>query len=94
MTTNAAVQVERLEPATDSERYMAALWIELIGLERVTLADTFLAAGGNSLTLNIILNRIQKERGVNLEPQQFFDDERSTLFELARALETASLRQP
>jgi len=84
-------RADRRAPATDSEKYLAALWKELIGIDDVSVTDHFLLVGGNSLTLNIILNRIEKEQGVALPPQQFFDDERSSLFELARELD--ALRQ-
>jgi hypothetical protein len=75
------------EPITRSEKYLASLWREIIGLERVTLPDKFLDVGGNSLTLNIILNRIEKETGASVQPQLFFDPDRSSLFDLARELD-------
>lgn len=87
MTLTSGVEAHRQQPATESEKYMAALWSELVGVETVLLPHTFLEVGGNSLTLNIILNRIEKETGVSLEPQLFFDDDRSSLFELARELD-------
>jgi hypothetical protein len=82
-----ASQAEHPEPRSDSERYLASLWAEIIGLEQVTLPAKFLEVGGNSLTLNIILNRIEAEKGVSLNAQLFFDDEKSSLFELAKQLD-------
>jgi hypothetical protein len=66
---------------------MAALWKEIIGLEQVKLPHRFLEVGGNSLTLNIILTRIEAVSGAVLDPQAFFDDVRSSLYELAGELE-------
>jgi len=82
-----AVQTEGQEPQSASEKYMAALWSEIIGLEQVTLSNKFLDIGGNSLTLNIILNRIEAEKGVSLEAQSFFDPDNSSLFDLAKELD-------
>lgn len=77
------------EPQSPSEKYLASLWAEIIGLdgEQLRLPHKFLEVGGNSLTLNIILTRIEAETGAALEPEWFFDDERSSLFALARELD-------
>jgi Phosphopantetheine attachment site len=75
-----------VETTSSSEQYMAALWAEIIGLDEVARTDKFLEVGGNSLTLNVVLNRIKVEHGVSMEPQQFFDPDRSTVFELASTL--------
>jgi hypothetical protein len=80
---------ERSEPESGSERYLAVVWAEIIGLEEVTLSDRFLDIGGNSLTLNIILNRIRSERGVLLDAEPFFDPQRSSLAALAEQLDAA-----
>ncbi len=77
----------RGEPESDSEKYLAAVWSEIIGLEKVTLSDRFLDVGGNSLTLTIILNRIKTERGVLLDGVPFFDPEHSSLAALAEQLD-------
>lgn len=82
-----APQVDHQQPKSTSEKYLAALWSEIIGLERVLLPHRFLEVGGNSLTLNIILSRIEAEKGASLDAQLFFDDEKSSLFELARELD-------
>ncbi len=75
------------EPGTPSEKYIASLWREIIGLEQVSLPDKFLELGGNSLTLNIILTRIEAETGASIPAQLFFDPERSSLSDLAKELD-------
>jgi hypothetical protein len=84
-----APQVGNQEPRSPNEKYLASLWAEIIGLDQnqILLPQTFVAVGGNSLTLNIILNRIEADTGVSLGAELFFDDERSSLFELARELD-------
>jgi hypothetical protein len=78
------------EPRSPSEKYLAALWAEVIGVDpnQILLPNTFVEVGGNSLTLNIILNRIEADTGAALAAELFFDDERSSLFALARELDT------
>ncbi len=78
------------EPRTRDEKYMAALWVEIIGLEpdTVRLRDKFVEVGGNSLTLNIILNRIEADTGAAIPAELFFEDDSSSLSALASELET------
>jgi len=87
-------RAEDQQPASASEKYLAALWKEIIGLDRVMLPDKFLDVGGNSLTLNIIVTRVAAETGAALEPLLFFDDSRSSLFELAKELDAALAKLP
>jgi Phosphopantetheine attachment site len=77
------------EPKSASEKYMASLWKEIIGLDQVRLQNKFADVGGNSLTLNIILTRIEKEKGASVEAELFFDPDRSSLFDLAKELDLA-----
>ena len=89
-----AMAVEDQEPRSVSEKYMASLWEEIIGLDHVTLPSKFLEVGGNSLTLNIILTKIEAEKGVSLEPELFFDPERSSLSALAKELDVLLENKP
>ena len=86
--TNQALQAEN-RPRTASEKYIASLWAEIIGLDemQLTLSKKFVEVGGNSLTLNVMLNRIEAETGVSLKVELFFDDDKSSLFELAKELD-------
>jgi acyl carrier protein len=38
-----------VEPETDTERALAAIWAEVLGVERVGAEDSFFALGGDSL---------------------------------------------
>ena len=77
----------RNEPLTPSEEYMARLWAEIIGLEKVDRTDKFLEVGGNSLTLNVVVNRIKEERGLSIAPRLFFDPDKSSVASLAQQLD-------
>lgn len=87
-------QARDQEPRSPNEKYLAALWAEIVGLDRVMLSHKFLEVGGNSLTLNLILNRIETEKGASLDAQLFFDDERSSLFALAQELDAVLAGKP
>jgi hypothetical protein len=76
-------------PLTDSEQYLAELWTELIGLEELNRSDEFLDVGGNSLTLNLVLTRIEAERGVVLDPEPFFEPGQGSLAAIAGHLDAA-----
>jgi hypothetical protein len=82
------------EPRSPSEKYLAALWSEIIGLDHVLLPNKFLEVGGNSLTLNIILNRVEIETGVSLDAQLFYDNDRSSLVEIAKELDVLRAQGP
>ncbi len=87
MNMDQASQAHGQQPNSPTEKYMAALWSEVIGLDEVKLPNKFLEVGGNSLSLNLILTRIEAEKGASMDAQLFFDDERSSLFELAKELD-------
>lgn len=89
LPTERASSASCREPESDSEKYLAGIWSEIIGLDEVTSSDRFLDVGGNSLTLTIILNRIMTERGVLLNGEPFFDPERSSLAAVAEQLDAA-----
>ncbi len=84
---NPAAPADHQEPRSASEKYMASLWAEIIGLDQVTLPNKFLEVGGNSLSLNIVLTRIEAERDVSIDAERFFDPDQSSLFDLARELD-------
>jgi hypothetical protein len=73
----------------DSMKYLEGLWTEIIGVSQVSGSDRFLDIGGNSLTLGIILKRVKSEKGVSLDPEPFFDPDRSSLAALAGQLDAA-----
>lgn len=79
-------------PGFDSEAYLASLWKEIIGVEQVRSADRFLDLGGNSLTLNVVLKRIEKETSAVMPARLFFDPQTSSLSNLAQLLDDLRTR--
>ncbi|AKQ66396.1 Malonyl CoA-acyl carrier protein transacylase [Myxococcus hansupus] len=74
------------EPRTEAEKTLAALWAQVLGVERVGLHDNFFELGGDSILGIQIVSRA-KAAGLELEPATLF--ERQTLVELAAAAGTA-----
>ncbi|NPC79102.1 amino acid adenylation domain-containing protein, partial [Pyxidicoccus fallax] len=71
-----------VEPTTHAEKTLAALWAQVLGVERVGLHDNFFELGGDSILGIQIVSRA-KAAGLALEPAQLF--EKQTLAELAAA---------
>jgi amino acid adenylation domain-containing protein len=71
-------------PAGETEQALAAIWSEVLGVERVGRHDDFFALGGHSLLAVQAISRIRQALGVELELGAVFA--RPVLRELAEAL--------
>ncbi len=76
-----------VEPRTETERRVAALWGGLLGVECVGANDDFFALGGNSLMAMQVMSRLRDQFDVELPVRTLFDAPK--LAELARALDAA-----
>jgi NADP-dependent 3-hydroxy acid dehydrogenase YdfG/acyl carrier protein len=80
-------------PRNDQERFIASVWEELLGLDRVGIDDNFFELGGHSLIATGLLARIHKELQVKLPLRTIF--EASTVRGLAeRVSEVSWVSQP
>ena len=59
-------------PHAGTEQALAALWAEVLGIERVGRADNFFALGGDSILVLKVVARARK-RSLGLLPRQLFD---------------------
>ncbi|MDZ7781363.1 MAG: phosphopantetheine-binding protein [Gemmatimonadota bacterium] len=57
-------------PRTPTEEALAAIWKDLLGLDRVSVHDNFLDVGGHSLVGIRAIARTEKETGVRLNANQ------------------------
>ncbi len=95
-----------LPPPTDAERgpastasrgarprrRLAAIWREVLGVERIGARDNFFQLGGHSLLVVQVLDRVRSRLSVELPARAMF--ELATIEAMARHLETgAMLRQ-
>ena len=91
---------ERLEdagyvaPSTPLEEEMAAIWAEVLGVERVGLHDSFWELGGHSLLATQVLSRLLRIFGVELSLRNFFEQPTVAGLILAMAAELTAEERP
>ncbi|MFG0382326.1 amino acid adenylation domain-containing protein [Pseudomonas sp. zbq_18] len=73
-------------PQTDNERILAAIWAEVLGVERVGRQDHFFELGGDSIVALQVVSRV-RQQGLQLAPRELFQFPR--LAELAQAARAA-----
>jgi amino acid adenylation domain-containing protein/non-ribosomal peptide synthase protein (TIGR01720 family) len=73
-------------PQTDNERILAAIWAEVLGVERVGRQDHFFELGGDSIVALQVVSRV-RQQGLQLVPRELFQFPR--LAELAQAARAA-----
>ncbi|MBM7114700.1 non-ribosomal peptide synthase/polyketide synthase [Archangium primigenium] len=62
------------EPRNDVERRLAAVWSELLGIERVGIHDDFFELGGDSIIAIQVIARA-RQKGLELNPKQLFQNQ-------------------
>jgi len=75
------------EPQTEDERFLAALFKEVLGCEKVGVNDNFFALGGDSLRGAQVISRINRDRGLEMPIPALF--QHPTIGQLAGALDAA-----
>ena len=60
-------------PRTATERTLASIWAEVLGLEGVGIADNFFELGGHSLLVTQVISRIRTAFGIELAMSAVFD---------------------
>ncbi|WP_186032283.1 non-ribosomal peptide synthetase, partial [Burkholderia gladioli] len=78
-----------VEPRSGTERMLAAIWRELIGVDRVGAFDNFFELGGHSLLATRMIARLREVAGVELPLRTLF--EAPTVEALAARLDGAPL---
>ena len=62
-----AVTAVFVPPRTPVERKLAAIWADILGVERIGLADDFFALGGDSISAMSLIARARRECGVAID---------------------------
>ncbi|MFL5384123.1 MAG: amino acid adenylation domain-containing protein, partial [Longimicrobiaceae bacterium] len=62
-----------VEPGTETERRVAAIWAEVIGVRRVGVHDDFFVLGGHSLLATQVISRVREAFGVELPLRALFE---------------------
>ena len=79
------------EPETDSEKLLARIWSELLGVRQIGVNDDFFQLGGHSLHAVRLFVAIGKQYGISLPLSTLF--EKPSIRTLATLLDTQSPRQ-
>jgi acyl-coenzyme A synthetase/AMP-(fatty) acid ligase/acyl carrier protein len=71
--TRAATGEGYVAPGSETERVLAEMWAELLGVERVGVDDNFFDLGGHSLLATQVVSRVRAVFGVDLPLASVFD---------------------
>ncbi|MGV9712982.1 amino acid adenylation domain-containing protein, partial [Gordonia sp. NPDC003424] len=63
---------DHVDPETDTERELAAIFADVLGVERVSVVDSFFDAGGNSLSAMRVVARVSQAFGVDVSVRDLF----------------------
>ena len=62
-----------IAPASETEKKLAAIWEDVLGLEKIGVQDEFFYLGGNSLNAVKIISRIRKELEIKIEIKDVYN---------------------
>jgi acyl carrier protein len=82
-----AIQSVYVAPESETEKQVAAIWQEVLGIERVGIHDSFFDLGGHSLLATRLVARLRDAFQVDLSLSHFFES--PTVTELARVIDNA-----
>jgi len=75
---------EYVAPTNETEKKLAAIWQEVLAVEKVGINDDFIELGGHSLLVISILSKMHQEFNVELQLRDVFDN--PTIKELSRLI--------
>ena len=64
---------ERIKPRNETERQIAQIWQNLLGVSQVGIYDNFFELGGNSLLATQVISRLRQALGNELTLQDLFE---------------------
>ena len=82
---------EFAEPGSPVEEELAAIWREVLGIERISVTDNFFELGGHSLLAIQVISRVREKLKVELPLFSLFDA--PTIQQLARGLDSGEWTQ-
>jgi len=82
---------EYIEPRNQTELVLSKIWMDVLGIRRVSRGDNFFDIGGNSLSAIRVMARIQDEFEIAMPVRRIF--EFSCLSELAVQVDLARIYQ-
>jgi NAD(P)-dependent dehydrogenase (short-subunit alcohol dehydrogenase family)/acyl carrier protein len=82
-----SLSTDYVEPETETQRKVAGIWADLLGIDRVGARDSFFELGGNSLLMMQLSVRLRAEFGLSLPIKSLFDT--PDVSSLAERIDTA-----
>ena len=79
-------------PSTDSQRTIAVIWQELLGIERIGLHDNFFELGGHSLLATQVISRIRNAFSIEVPLRRVL--EAQTVAEMAAIITEIQVKRP
>jgi amino acid adenylation domain-containing protein len=67
------IEIEFVAPQNDTEKIVAAVWKEVLGIEQVGIYDNFFNIGGNSLRLITLNTKLNTVLGTNIPAAKLFE---------------------
>ncbi|SDW03720.1 amino acid adenylation domain-containing protein [Marininema mesophilum] len=74
-------------PRNDVERALADIWCRVLGVEEISIHDSFFERGGNSLQITTIASHIKRDLGVDIPLREAFI--KPTILDLAAYVQSA-----
>ena len=65
-------KAEYVAPRNQMEEFLAKIWSEVLGIEKISIHDDFFELGGHSLKGTILVSRIHKELNLGLPLKELF----------------------
>jgi acyl carrier protein len=59
-------------PRNDTEKKLAKIWQQILGVERIGIKDNFFELGGHSLKATNLISKIQKEFDIDIGLREIF----------------------
>ncbi|AOX00476.1 hypothetical protein BJP34_14340 [Moorena producens PAL-8-15-08-1] len=82
---------ERVKPRNETERQIAQIWQDLLGVSQVGIYDNFFKLGGNSLLATQVISRLRQAFGIDIPLTTLFES--STIAQLVEVLVEQQLEQ-
>ena len=80
-----SVLTEYVAPETQTQKVLAEIWAEVLGIEQIGIHDNFFDLGGHSLMATQVMSRVRNTFYLELSLSKLF--EKPTIVQLSTALE-------
>ncbi|NEO45896.1 MAG: amino acid adenylation domain-containing protein [Moorea sp. SIO4A3] len=83
-----SMSTEYVAPETQTQKALAEIWVEVLGIDKVGIHDNFFDLGGHSLLATQVVSRVRNIFGIELTLKRLFES--PTIADIAKSLEVLS----